>query len=82
MDPLSLGVKYVLLEKLFVLKDMLVFLEIRLVLAKMFIALHSLRGKWTQPSRTQLKQYESPKDERQTHCSPPPLPGTRLTGHI
>lgn len=41
MDPLSLGVKYVLLEKLFVLKNMLVFLEIRLVLARMFIALHS-----------------------------------------
>ena len=44
-ESLSLVVKYVLLEKLFVLKDILVFLEIFLVLAKMFITLNSLRGK-------------------------------------
>lgn len=59
MEPLSLVVKYVLLEKLFVLKDRLAFLEIFLVLAKMFITLHSLRGKWIKSSQDPAKEVKT-----------------------
>lgn len=82
MEPLSLVVNYVLLEKLFVLKDILVFLEIVLVLAKMFITLNSLRRKWIKSSQDPAKTVRKRKrDEGQTH-SPEKLPGERLTEPI
>lgn len=62
MEPLSRVVQYVLLEKLFVLKDMLVFLEISLVLAKMFITLNSLTGKWFKSSQDPAKAVKRPKE--------------------
>ena len=62
MEPLSLIVPYVLLEKLFVLKDILVFLEILLVLAKMFVTLNALTGKWLKSSQDPAKEVKRPKE--------------------
>lgn len=56
MELLSLVAQHVLLERLFVLKDILVFLEIFLVLAKRFITLNSLTGKWFKSSKIQRKK--------------------------
>lgn len=75
MEPLSLVVQYVLLEKLSVLKDILVFLEIPLVLAKMFITLNSLTGKWFKSSQDPAKEVKRPKERWRTDSLPPSLKG-------